>query len=195
DASLRRLRTDYIDLFYLARTDPQIPVQDSVGKLAELVAAGKIRYLGLCDITADQLRRAQEIHPISVLAVEYSLLQRSAEAGPLALASELGMGVVACSPLCRGLLTGGGSFVASPRQQRALRVIEAEAAELDVGIERLALAWLLAWRDDIVPVPSTRNPAHIEMSVSAPCIRLSFDTRARLAALFPTDGDYEPAGP
>jgi aryl-alcohol dehydrogenase-like predicted oxidoreductase len=185
DASLRRLNTDYIDLFYLSRVDPQVPVEDSVGKLAELVAAGKIRYLGLAGASADQLRRAHAVHPISALAVEYSLRQRSAEQGPLATAAELGVGVVACGPLGHGLLKGGAAAGVSADEQAALRAVEAEAAELDLGIARIALAWLLAQRDDIVPVPSTRCPAHLEMNASVSGIRLAPEICARLARLFP----------
>jgi aryl-alcohol dehydrogenase-like predicted oxidoreductase len=184
DASLRRLRTDHIDLFYLSRIDQRVPVEDTIGKLAELVAAGKIRYLGLRAALADQLRRAQATHPISVLAVECSLLRPPNEKAPLALAAELGVGIVACCPLGRGLLTGGSSARIPARLQAALRTMEAEAAELDLGIARLALAWLLAWRGDVVPVPSTRSPAHIEMNASVPQIRLPPDTYARLAHLF-----------
>jgi aryl-alcohol dehydrogenase-like predicted oxidoreductase len=192
DASLGRLRTDRIDLFYLSRVDPQVPVEDSVGKLAELVAAGKIRYLGLCEASADQLRRAQAIHPISVLAIEYSLRQQSAERELLAVAAGLGMGIVACRPLGRGLLTGGATSGVSEREQIALRAIEAEAAELDLGMTRLALAWLLARRGDVVPVPSSRTAAHVEMNASAPGIQLDPATCARLAELFPYDRDRGP---
>lgn len=184
DASLRRLGTDRIDLFYLSRVDPQVPVEDSVGTLAELVAAGKIRYLGLCEASADQLRRAQGVHPISALAVECSLRRRPAESGVVAVAAELGVGVVAYCPLGRGLLTGSKSLAVSAHERSALHAIEAEAAELDLGMARLALAWLLAWRDDVVPVPGTHNPAHLEMDASAADIRLAAGTCARLARLF-----------
>jgi aryl-alcohol dehydrogenase-like predicted oxidoreductase len=185
DASLRRLRTDYIDLFYLSRVDPQVPVEESVGKLAELAVAGKIRYLGLCEASADDVRRAQATHPISTLAVEYSIRQRSPETAVLAAAAELGVGIVAYCPLARGLLTGGRFPTASAQEQIALRAIEAQAAELDLGVVRLALAWLLAWRDDVVPVPGTRRPAHLEMNASASDIWLAPDVCVRLAKLFP----------
>ena len=185
DASLRRLGTDHIDLFYLYRVDPGVPVEDSIGKLAEFVTAGKIRYVGLRAASASQLYRAQATHPISTLAVEYSLLDRSAETESMALAAELGVGIVACCPLGRGLLTGHASATAPECYRAALRVIETEAAELDLGTARLALAWLLASRDDVVPIPSTRSPAHIEMNASVPRIRLSADTCARLAQIFP----------
>jgi aryl-alcohol dehydrogenase-like predicted oxidoreductase len=184
DASLRRLRTDRIDLFYLSRVDPKVPVEDSVGKLSDLVAAGKIRYLGLHEASADQLRRAQEVHPISALAVEYSLRRRSAESGPLTAAGELGVGVVAYCPLDRGLLAGGSSVTVSSRERVALHATEAEAAELDLGMTRLSLAWLLARRNDVVPVPSTRSLAHLEMDASTAGIMLAPETCARLARLW-----------
>jgi aryl-alcohol dehydrogenase-like predicted oxidoreductase len=187
DASLRRLRTDRIDLCYLGRVDPKVPVEDSVGKLAELVAAGKIRYLGLCQASADQLRRAHETHPISALAVEYSLRRRSAEGILLTLAAELGVGVVAYCPLDRGLLAGGGPVAVSTRERTAMHGTEAEAALLDLGMTRLALAWLLARRGDVVPVPGTRSLSHLEMDASTAGIRLAPETCARLAALWPCE--------
>jgi len=185
DASLKRLRTDFIDLLYLASVDPRIPVEESIGKLAELVKAGKVRYVGLCAASADDLRRAHAIHPISALAVSYSLRHRSAEREALSAAAALGVGIVACRPLARGLLTGGVAVETSAREREALRAMQAQAAELDLGVARLALAWLLAWRDDVVPVPSTRSLAHLEMDASASGIRLTRETCVRLAGLFP----------
>jgi aryl-alcohol dehydrogenase-like predicted oxidoreductase len=181
DASLRRLGTDYIDLFYLSGVDPQVPVEDSIGKLAELVTEGKIRYLGLREAPPDQLRRAHATHPISALALEYSFLRRPAVHGPLAAAASLGVGVVSCCPLARGLLSGSTPTAMRTDDQAALRLLENEAAELDIGTARLALAWLLAQRDDLVPVPSTRRPVHLEMNATTPTIRLGRGTRARLA--------------
>ncbi len=185
DASLRRLRTDVIDLYYLSRADPLVPIEDSVGMLAGLVAAGKIRYVGLCEASPADLRRAQATHPISALAVEYSLLRRSPERQALATAAELGVGVVAYCPLARGLLSGSGSVVATAEEQIAISAAQALAAELDLGVARLALAWLLAWRDDVVPVPGTHVPAHVEMNASASGIRLDRDTYTSLARVFP----------
>jgi aryl-alcohol dehydrogenase-like predicted oxidoreductase len=185
DASLRRLNTDFIDIYYLSRVDPRVPVEDSVGKLAELVAAGKIRYVGLCEPSADHLRRAHAAYPVSALAVEYSLWRRSPERGLLDLAAELSVGVVACCPLARGLLAGDNASAASAREQAALRAVATEAAELDLGLARLALAWLLACRNNVVPVPSTRSLAHLEMNASAVSIELLPGTCARLSRLFP----------
>lgn len=192
DASLRRLRTGRIDLFYLHAVDPRVPVEDSVGKLAELVAAGKIRYLGLNGASAEELRRAHVVHPISVVAVEYSLSKSAVERGVLKAATELGVGVVACCPLDRGALTQCAAGAPTVKEAAALRALEAQAAELDLGMARLALAWLLARRDDVVPVPSTRSLAHLEMNASAPGIRLSADISARLAGLWDdSDGGEE----
>jgi aryl-alcohol dehydrogenase-like predicted oxidoreductase len=125
------------------------------------------------------------MHPISALAVEYSLFSRAAETGPLPAAAELGVGVVACCPLNRGLLSGGAPEAAPADERAALQALAAQAAELDLGTARLALAWLLEWRDDIVAVPSTRSLAHLEMNASAAEIHLARDTCLRLAELFP----------
>jgi aryl-alcohol dehydrogenase-like predicted oxidoreductase len=184
DASLRRLRTDFIDLYYLSRVDPRVPIEDSVGMLADLVVAGKIRHVGLYEVSPDNLRRAQATHPISALAVEYSLLHRSAERRTLPVAAELGVGIVAYCPLARGLLTGVTSVLVPTDQQVALRAAQDHAAELDLGMARLALAWLLAWRNDIVAVPGTRSVTHVEMNASVSGIRLARDTCARLSGLF-----------
>jgi aryl-alcohol dehydrogenase-like predicted oxidoreductase len=186
EASLRRLRTDYIDLFYLSRADPQVPVEEAVGQLSDLVTAGKVRYLGLRDVSADELRRAHAVHPVSALGVGYSLHDRSAEKDTMATAAGLGIGIVACRPLARGLLAAPASAETPSEPGIALGKIAAEAARVDLGMARLCLAWLLAWRGDVVPVPSTRNPVHIEMNVSAAKIRLSPGVCARLARLFPS---------
>jgi aryl-alcohol dehydrogenase-like predicted oxidoreductase len=185
EASLQRLNTEFIDIFYLPGMDLGVPVEESVGKLAELVSAGKIRYIGLNEPSADQLRRAQQVHPVSVLALQYSLWRHSGRSELLQAATELGIGVVACRPLARGLLASGSASAASARDQVILRAIEAEAAELDLGMPRLTLAWLMACRPDMVPVPSTRNLAHLEMNASAADIVLRGDTCGRLAKLSP----------
>lgn len=182
-ASLRRLRTDRVDLYYLSRIDPRVPVADSVGKLAELVTAGKVRRIGLCDPSADELRLAHAVHPVGAIAVEYSLRYRAAEKSILQTAAELGVTVVAYCPLARGLL-GGTRYPASPRDRDALRVMEAEAADLDIGLARLALAWLLNCRR-VIAVPGTRSSAHAEMNASAIGIKLPPGTCARLGRLFP----------
>ena len=182
EASLRRLGTDYIDLYHLSQVDPQVPVEESVGKLAELVAAGKIRYIGLYKASADDLRRAAAVHRISALAVDYSLRNRAAEKGILATAAEMGMGVVAYCPLAQGRLSCGDP-PASAQERQSLHTLEAEAAGLDIGMARLALAWLC--RRNVIPTPSSRNAAHIEMDASAAGIRLSSDVCSRLEDAFP----------
>jgi len=183
EASLRRLGTDYIDLYYLSRVDPRVPVEESVGRLAELVAAGKIRHLGLYQASPDDLRRATAVHPISVQAVDYSLRDRAVEKGILVTAAELGVGVVAYRPLAQGLLAGATPRSCSAKVRRALHILEAEAAGLDIGMARLALAWLARCRN-VVPAPSSHNPAHLEMDASAAGIRLPADVCARLDGVF-----------
>ncbi|HEX6472680.1 MAG TPA: aldo/keto reductase [Streptosporangiaceae bacterium] len=209
DASLRRLAVDQIDLYYLARVDPHVPVEESVGRLGELVDAGKIRYIGISKATADELRRAHATRPIAAFAGEYSLLERGIEAEELPAARALGITVVACRPLARGLLTGRVSSVehlaagdlrrhdrrfgpeSAARRKDMLLAAEAMAAERDVSLGRLALAWLLA-QPGVVPVPSTRSRVHLEMNAAAVAVRLTRDERDRLSAIFPpkwgTDG-------
>lgn len=183
DASLRRLGTDWIDLYYLSGVDPLVPVEESVGKLGDLMTAGKIRYIGMYGASGEDLRRAQGTQPISVLAVDYSLRNRAAERDKLVEAVELGVGAVAYCPLARGLLTGGRPAT-SVQERNGIRAIETEAAELDIGMARLALAWLLG-RRDVVAVPGTSSPAHLEMNASAADIWLDSAICSRLDRVFP----------
>lgn len=203
EASLRRLGVDHVDVYYLNRVDPAVPVEDSVGALAELVRSGKVLHIGLSEVDSEQLRRAHRVHPVAVLASEYSLLERHVEAEILPVARELGIGLVACSPLARGLLTGRLASSAQlgerdyrrnhPRFEpdnfaanRALvRTVEALAAERDVSPSRLVLAWLLSQGPDIVPIPGTRCGTHLEMNLAATRIRLTDEDCARLAAAVP----------
>jgi aryl-alcohol dehydrogenase-like predicted oxidoreductase len=182
DASLMRLRTDRIDLYYLSGIDEKVPVEESIGELGELVLTGKVRYIGIHNPTVTELRRAQSAHPISALAVRYSLCDRSAEDVVLA-AAELGVGVVAYGPLASGLFADRTSAATSVRELAALREVERQAAELDLGVARLGLAWLANCRG-MVPVPSTRSPSHLEMNASAADINLDAATCARLTRLF-----------
>lgn len=202
DASLRRLAVDRIDLYYLARVDPDVPVEESVGRLAELVDAGKIKSVGLTKVTAEELHRAHATHPIAALAHEYSLLERGIEAEQLPAARALGVTVMACRPLARGLLTGRISSVDqlapddlrrddprfwrenAARRRDMLLAAERMTAEKDISLGRLALAWLLA-QPGVLPVPSTRNRLHLEMNAAAIGIRLTPAERDRLAAIFP----------
>lgn len=201
DATLRRLGTDYLDLYFLDRTDPRVPLEESVQAVADLVAAGKVRHVGVAHVTAAQLRRAHAVHPVSVVATEYSLLGRCVELEVLPTARELGIGLAAYRPLCGGLLTGR---LDSPDQlgdrayqhadprfwpgnfHRARRVVAAAqqlATQHQVGVSRLALAWLLAQGGDIVPIAGTRDPTHLEMNLAAALVRLDARDRARLTEL------------
>ncbi|MEV0001600.1 aldo/keto reductase [Micromonospora sp. NPDC050980] len=213
DASLRRLGVDHIDLYYLARVDPEVPVEESTGALAELVAAGKVRHIGLSEVSAQELRRAAAVHPVAALASEYSLFERQIEGTVLPVARELGVGLVACSPLGRGLLTGRLTSVDQlgdgdyrrnhPRfapehfaRNRALvRRAERLAAERDVSVGRLVLAWLLAQGPDVVPIPGTRCTTNLEMNVAATRVRLTEQELRLLAEAIPPDavsGDRSP---
>ncbi|MYW65847.1 aldo/keto reductase [Streptomyces sp. SID8379] len=201
DASLARLGTDHIDLYYLARVDPAVPVEESVGGLAELVAEGKIRHIGLSEAGPDQLRRAAAVHPVAALATEYSLWSRDVEDTVLPAARELGTTLVACSPLGRGFLTGATAGRALPEGdyrrnhprfsdanlptnqallERAGRIGDA----LDVPLRQLALAWVLSRGTDVLPIPGTRTTAHLLDNVTAARRRLPGWAADELAELF-----------
>lgn len=199
EGSLRRLGTDVIDLFYLHRPDPRTPIEESVGAMADLVQAGKARFLGLSEVTADQLRRAHAVHPISALQSEYSLWERYVEEEMLATCRELGIGLVPYSPLGRGFLSGGIRSKADlesndfrstlPRFDDAnldanLKLVDrlrAIADEKGVTPAQLALAWVLAQGDDIVPIPGSRKIAHLEDNIAAVDIMLTPEERGRIA--------------
>ncbi|KAB2344503.1 aldo/keto reductase [Actinomadura rudentiformis] len=203
EASLARLGVDHIDLYYLDGVDPGVPLEDSMGELAELVAAGKVRHVGMSGASADQLRRAHAVHPVAALAAEYSLWERRVEAECLPAARERGIAVFACRPLGRGFLTGrirsADQLSADdirhddprfwpenlPANLDLLRAAEEIAAQRDLGLPRLAIAWLLGRGDDITPVPSTRDRVHLEMNSAAAGVRLTPDECDHLAALFP----------
>jgi aryl-alcohol dehydrogenase-like predicted oxidoreductase len=206
DASLRRLAVDTIDLYYLARIDPRVPVEESMGGLGDLVEAGKIRHIGLSQASAAQLRRAHAERPVTALALEYSLLERGAEAAELPAARALGVTVVAARPIARGLLTGRINSIDHldpddvrrddrrfwpenlERIGRRLLAAQELAAGKDVGLGRLALAWLLA-QPGVVPVPSTRDPLHLEMDAAAVKVGLTAEERDRLEAIFPVGAE------
>ncbi|MEU8142436.1 aldo/keto reductase [Nonomuraea sp. NPDC048901] len=206
EASLQRLGVDCVDLYYLHCQDDRAPVEEAVSRLSELVRSGKIRHLGLTNATVDQVRRAHAVHPVTALALEYSLWGPHAPPELLDEARRLGLGVVAARPLGRGFLTGrirsslqlGAADWRheDPRFQqehlrlstRPLRQIEAAAAQLDLGAGRLALAWLLSHGDHVVPVPSTRDQVHLEMNLAASGVRLTPETRDRLAGILPAGG-------
>lgn len=199
EASLRRLGTDYVDLYYLHRVDPQVPIEDTFGALKELVAAGKVRYLGLSEAGPLTVRRAHAVHPLSALQNEWSLFTRTIEATTVPLARELGIGIVPYSPLGRGWLTGGvrtpgdvtGRRRSHPRFAaevfQANQVLADEvtraAAELGVRPSHVALAWLLSRENDVVPIPGTRRVQWLEENAGALGVRLDHSVLARLETL------------
>jgi aryl-alcohol dehydrogenase-like predicted oxidoreductase len=198
DASLRRLGVDHIDLYYQHRVDPDVPIEETVGAMAELIDAGKVRFLGLSEAAPETIRRAHAVHPISALQTEYSLWTRELEAEILPTLRELSIGLVAYSPLGRGFLTGkitssddlgSDDFRrANPRfapdnLERNLELVERIreiAAEKDCTAGQLALAWVLAQGEDVVPIPGTKRRAYLEQNVAATELEL---TDADLAAL------------
>jgi aryl-alcohol dehydrogenase-like predicted oxidoreductase len=203
EGSLRRLGTDRIDLYYQHRVDPATPIEDTVGAMAELVKQGKVRFLGLSEAGIETLRRASAVHPISALQTEYSLWSRDPEDGILATCRELGIGFVAYSPLGRGFLTGQikrfEDLAAddyrrfSPRFQgenfeknlALVRRVEAIAREKRCTPGQLALAWVLAQGDDVVPIPGTKRRTYLEENAAASEIALSKADLARLAEVAP----------
>jgi aryl-alcohol dehydrogenase-like predicted oxidoreductase len=198
DASLRRLAVDHIDLYYQHRVDPGVPIEETVGAMAELVDAGKVRFLGLSEAGADTIRRAHAVHPISALQSEYSLWSRDPEDEILPLLRELGIGLVAYSPLGRGFLTGAITRPqdlaeddyrrSSPRFQgenftRNLELVERVreiAREKDCTPGQLALAWVLAQGSDVVPIPGTKRRAYAEQNAEASEVELNAEDLARL---------------
>ena len=191
DASLRRLGVDHIDLYYQHRVDPDVPIEETVGAMAELVERGKVRFLGMSEAAPDTLRRAHATHPISALQTEYSLWSRDPEDEILPTCRELGIGFVAYSPLGRGFLTGRFRRMEdlpeddyrrqSPRFQGEnfqknldlVEKVEEIAAEKGCTPAQLALAWLLAQGEDIVPIPGTKHRRYLEENVAAAEIELS----------------------
>jgi aryl-alcohol dehydrogenase-like predicted oxidoreductase len=207
EGSLKRLGTDYIDLYYQHRVDPNIPIEETVGALAALVAEGKIRYIGLSEASAATIRRAHAVHPVAALQTEYSLWARDPERELLPLLRELRIGFVPYSPLGHGFLTGD---IQSPEQlpdddwrktnprftgenfQRNLRIVDevkAVAAEVGATSAQIALAWLLVQGDDIAPIPGTRRVARVEENTAADRIALSVAQVERLNNLTPAAGE------
>src|SRR5439155_19186542 len=207
EGSLKRLGTDHIDLYYQHRVDPNTPIEDTVGALAELVAAGKVRHIGLSEAGPATIRRAQAVHPVTALQTEYSLWTRDPEAELLPLLRELGIGFVPYSPLGHGFLTGD---IRSPEQlsdddwrktnprftgenlQRNLRIVDevqAVAREAGATPAQIALAWLLAQGDDIAPIPGTNRVSRVEENTAANDVALSAGQIARLHDLTPATGE------
>ena len=208
EGSLRRLRTDHIDLYYQHRVDPNTPIEETVGALAELVSEGKVRHIGLSEAWVGTIRRAHAVHPVTALQSEYSLFTRDQEDEVLPLLRELGIGFVAYSPLGRGMLTGtlrsldqlddsdfrktNPRFVGEnfERNQRLVDEVEAVAAELGVTPGQVALAWLLTKGDDIAPIPGTKHVSRVEENVAADGIELSSEQIDRLDTLPPAAGEH-----
>jgi aryl-alcohol dehydrogenase-like predicted oxidoreductase len=203
DTTLRRLGTDHIDLYYLDRVDPRVPLEDSMGAMAALVSAGKVRHIGVSHVDATQLRRAHAVHEVTVVSAVYSLLDRRAEEEILPTARALGVGLAAYRPLGGGLLSGSFAapqHLADDDYRRTdewfgpenlahlttpLKQAERIATRRHLSLGRLALAWLLAQGSDIVAVAGTRNLTHLEMNLAAAEVRLGPDDLARLRTLPP----------
>jgi aryl-alcohol dehydrogenase-like predicted oxidoreductase len=206
DASLKRLGTDHVDLYYQHRVDPAVPIEDTVGAMAELVRAGKVKYLGLSEASPATIRRAHKVHPITALQTEYSLWERHPEAEILPTLRELGIGFVPYSPLGRGFLTGTITRPADlastdVRAQRFPRFageafdrnaalverLKAIAAKKGVTASQLALAWVLAKGEDMVPIPGTKRRKYLQENAAAVTIKLSAADVAEVESALPQD--------
>ncbi|SBN61555.1 Predicted oxidoreductase [Curtobacterium sp. 9128] len=210
EGSLQRLGTDHIDLWYQHRVDPNVPIEDVVGQLAGFVQEGKIRHIGLSEAGAETIRKAHAVHPITALQSEYSLWTRDPEDGVLDTLRELGIGLVPYSPLGRGFLTGAITKPSdldaddfrrvNPRFQeeafatnmRIVDEVKSVATEAGATPAQVALAWLLAQGDDIVPIPGTKRVSRLEENVGAADLTLTADQVARLSALPAPTGDRYP---
>lgn len=211
DASLKRLGVEHIDLYYQHRVDKKVPIEETVGAMAELVGAGKVRHLGLSEASPETIRRAHAVHPITALQTEYSLWSRDPEERLLPTVRELGIGFVAYAPLGRGFLSGRfrspddvgdeGDFRSRHprfqgdnfrRNRELVERLEALAAEKGVTLAQLALAWVLHQGDDIVPIPGTKHRTYLQENVAAVEIELSEEDLARIDEAAPrgvTAGD------
>ncbi|MGL6250046.1 MAG: aldo/keto reductase [Billgrantia desiderata] len=205
EASLERLRTDHLDLYYLHRLDRQVPIEESVGALARLVEEGKIRAIGLSEISAATLRRARTEHPIAAVQSEYSLWTRNPEIALLDACREANTALVAFSPLGRGFLAGAVTDASQltendvrqgmprfsadnlPRNLRQLEKLQSIASEQEVTTGQLALAWLTAQGDDVIPIPGSRSIAHMRENLAAESLHLDATTLERLTALLTPD--------
>ncbi len=203
DASLKRLGLDVIDLYYQHRVDPTVPIEDTVGAMAELVTAGKVKYLGLSEASPATIRRAHAVHPISALQTEYSLWSRDPEEEILPTVRELGIGFVPYSPLGRGFLTGqfsspedlaeGDTRRNHPRFRdeafaknlALVEAIRAMAADKGCTPAQLALAWVLAQGDDIVPIPGTKRRSYLEDNLGSLAVSLTTEDLSRIDEILP----------
>lgn len=207
DGSLKRLDTDYLDLYYQHRIDPEVPVEETIGAMAELVKAGKVRHIGISEASAETIQRAHAVHPLAAVQSEYSLWSREPEHnGVLDTCKRLGIAFVAYSPLGRGFLTGElkspEDFAAddyrrfNPRFQadnfkRNLALVErvkALAADKGISASQLALGWVLAQGDQVIPIPGTKQRKYLESNVAAASVALNADELAQLDGIFTGDG-------
>jgi aryl-alcohol dehydrogenase-like predicted oxidoreductase len=213
DASLKRLKIEVIDLYYQHRVDPKVPIEETVGAMAELVKSGKVRYLGLSEAAPATIRRAHAVHPISALQTEYSLWSREPEEEILPTLRELGIGFVAYSPLGRGFLTGRFQTVDdlpaddyrrnSPRFQgenfaknlALVKTIEEMAKAKGCTPSQLALAWVLSQGDDIVPIPGTKHIKYLDENLGALHVRLTRQELERIDAILPVGAAAGPRYP
>jgi aryl-alcohol dehydrogenase-like predicted oxidoreductase len=203
EASLKRLGVDVIDLYYVHRIDPNVPIEDTVGAMARLIDQGKVRHIGLCEAGTDTIRRAHAVHPLAAVQMEYSLWTRDAEAAILPTLRDLGIGLVPYSPLGRGFLTGAfksredlvptdrrhdhprfqeGNF---ERNLTLLGAVEAVASAHGITNGQVALAWLLSRWDGLVPIPGTKKRRYLEENLGATSVRLTPQDIASLDAAFP----------
>jgi aryl-alcohol dehydrogenase-like predicted oxidoreductase len=207
EGSLKRLNTDYIDLYYQHRMDPGTPIEETAGALAELIAEGKIRHYGLSEAAPETIRRAHAVHPVTALQTEYSLWSRDPEAEILPTVRELGIGFVPYSPLGRGFLTGTIRSLDqldeadfrrhSPRFEgenlaaniAIVEQVDAVAAQIGATPGQVALAWLLAQGDDIAPIPGTKRVSYLEENVAADALVLTAEQLAALDSVQPPAGD------
>jgi aryl-alcohol dehydrogenase-like predicted oxidoreductase len=205
DGSLRRLGVDHIDLYYQHRVDPNVPIEETVGAMAELVQAGKVRHLGLSEAGANTIRRAHAVHPIAAVQTEWSLWTRDIEAEIAPACAELGIGIVAYSPLGRGFLTGKLNAAALPdddfrkigqprfsaenldRNMTMVRALDKLAAERGVTAGQLALAWVQHRGKHVVPIPGTKRRTYLAQNVAAADLELSAEDLAALEAAVPAD--------
>ena len=202
DKSLKRLKTEVIDLYFIHRVDADVPIEDTIGAMAELKQAGKIKHLGICEVGAATVRRAHAVHPIAAVQIEYSLWSRDVEAEILPLCLELGIGFVAYSPLGRGFLTGtvttldtlreGDARRRMPRFQgnalthnlTLLEELKAHAASLNCTPAQLSLAWLLSRGEFVVPIAGTSHVRYLEQNAAAASVKLNADTEDALDHVF-----------
>jgi aryl-alcohol dehydrogenase-like predicted oxidoreductase len=212
DGSLKRLGTDHIDLYYQHRVDPDTPIEETAGTVAELIAEGKVRHFGLSEAGPETIRRAHAVQPVTAVQSEYSLWTRGIEDRILPVLRELGIGLVPFSPLGRGLFTGtirdesafaegdfrrGNPRFSGDNFQHNLRLaeeVEAVAADAGVTPAQVAIAWLLAQGDDIAPIPGTKRVTRLEENVAADAVRLTAAQLDRLSALPPALGETHPEG-